>query len=260
MRRCSSPVQVGGRDLNADAVTLTMARQQFVEDRDLVGERHGEALEEGSGRRTQLLGQAGDEILVGLVDEPVLVAQGHRIGGAHADVAIGADDLLGGGENVGRRSRRATVEVLHGGDAALDHLEGGEQRVGIEIDIAQRDAAGEPEFQRVVGRAELQRRRADMVMRVDEARRDREVAPAGHGRVGIGRLQIGERPGRDDHPRLAGDACILQQDRVACGVEAGEERPAPDDLCGHAYSSSSRSRVSRLGLLSASRMSPPGMP
>ena len=117
-----------------------VAAEQLVEDGDLIVERHGEALKVGAHRRPQLVRQARDEILIGLVDEPVLVAQRHRIGGAHADVAIGGRSPSRPRRAPRRRPRRAAVQVLHRGDAARDHLERGEQRVGVEIDVAQRRA------------------------------------------------------------------------------------------------------------------------
>jgi len=74
-----------------------------------------------------------------------------------------------------RRRARAgptphAVQVVHGGDARLEHLEGRVERVEVWIDVARGYTAREPELQRVVGRAQLKRREADMMMTLHEAR------------------------------------------------------------------------------------------
>ena len=68
-----------------------------------------------------------------------------------------------------RVCRHPTVNVLHGGDPGRDHLEGGVERVEIEIEMRRSPAAWRTKFERHVGRTELNRRQADVVVAVDEA-------------------------------------------------------------------------------------------
>ena len=76
------------------------------------------------------------------------------------------------------------MQVLHGGDAARDHLERRDRACRAQIDVAQRQPAREPELERMVGRAELERRQADMMMGVDEARRHDQAGAARNRRAG----------------------------------------------------------------------------
>jgi hypothetical protein len=107
--------------------------------------------------RPQLGRQARGELLVIPIDEAVLVAQGEGIGDAHADVLVGADHLAGAGFDRGEVARHPAVQVLHGGDARGDHLEGGIERVEVEIDPPRHQPRHEPQLERHVGRAELHR-------------------------------------------------------------------------------------------------------
>ena len=86
------PVQVGGRDLNLDAVIIAGRCHQCFKDVDLIAERNCEALEIGLHLGPQALRQRGREHSVIFIDQPVLVTQGHRIRGAHASLAIGIHD------------------------------------------------------------------------------------------------------------------------------------------------------------------------
>jgi hypothetical protein len=64
------------------------------------------------------------------------------------------------------------VQVLDGGDAGFEHLKSGIERIEIRIDTPRRHAAGEPEFERIVGRAELEGRQTHMMVAIDQARHD----------------------------------------------------------------------------------------
>ena len=119
--------------------------------------------------RTHLGRQACRELLVILVDEPVLIAQREGIRHPHADVLVGPDQLASTGLDRSEPARKPAVQVLHGGDSGRDHLERGVERVEIEIEIAGHQARGEPQFERHVGRTELDRRQADVVVAIDEA-------------------------------------------------------------------------------------------
>ena len=100
--------------------------------------------------RLQIGRQARGEFLVALIDEPVLVAEREGVGDAHADVLVGADHFAGSGRDRLQAARQPTVQMLHGGDAGGDHLEGGIERVEIEIDSPHYQPGREPQFERHV--------------------------------------------------------------------------------------------------------------
>jgi len=58
------------------------------------------------------------------------------------------------------------MQMLHGGDARGDHLEGRIERVEIEIDPPHHQPRREPQLERHVRRAELHRGQPDMVVGV----------------------------------------------------------------------------------------------
>ena len=166
---------------------------QIVEDRDLVDKRHREAREIPAHVRLQLGRQPRDEIAIGAVNEPVLVAQRGGVRGAHADIAIGTDHRMRRREHLSRRSRHAAVEVLHRGHAARNHLERGIERIEIEIHIAKPEPAGEPQLERMVGRAELERRQSDMVVGVDQSGDHNTAGAADEASVRVHPPQLRER-------------------------------------------------------------------
>src|SRR5476649_2162111 len=199
-----------------------------------VVEAHLEAVVPALHRALQLLGQAFNELLVGLVDEAVLVAHGVAVADAHADVLVGADGLARALLDVGQRARHPALDMLHRGDARADHLERRVERVEIEIEVADHHAGDEPEFERHVGRAELDRRQADMVMAVDEARQKDLLARADHRHGGM--LAVKIVVGAD-----GGDDAVLLQHRTVLDLVpgetvfgAGDGGAAADETGGHA--------------------------
>jgi hypothetical protein len=42
------------------------------------------------------------------------------------------------------------MQVLHGGDARADHLEGRVERIQVQVDVARHHARGEPQLERLV--------------------------------------------------------------------------------------------------------------
>jgi hypothetical protein len=86
------------------------------------------------------------------------------------------------------------VQVLDGRDPRLEHLEGGVERVEVRIDVPGRHTAREPQFERMIGRAELQGREADVVMAVDEAGHDHVLGRAQHLVGTVAGLELSVRP------------------------------------------------------------------
>jgi hypothetical protein len=68
----------------------------------------------------------------------------------HADVFVGADHVVGPGFDRGQVARKPAVQVLHGGDAGGDHLEGGIKSIEIEIDPPRYEPGHEPQLERHV--------------------------------------------------------------------------------------------------------------
>jgi hypothetical protein len=217
-RGVGEPVEVGGRDLDGGQRCVGPASAQRMEHADLLGEGQGEAFQVGGGRGAQRGGQGCDEFLVGGVDHPVLVAQGEGVARPHPDLGIGAEDRLGPRQNGLGIARRAAVEMLHGGDARGDHLEGRIERVEPRVDVAHRQPLGEPQLQRLVPRAELEGRQADMVVGVDETGDRHAPPPPDLARRG---MRAAERVGWADR----GDGLALDQEsRVGPDLRAGPLR------------------------------------
>ena len=162
-------MQVRRRQLNLHALLVVMLGVEMLEQCDRILARQLKAIKMLCEHWTHVGGDTVEELLVRLVDEMVLIAQRKAIGDAHADVFVRADDRFRALLNLRELARHPTVNVLHGGDAGRDHLERGVERVEIEIEIAGHQARGEPQFERHVGRAELDRRQADVVVAIDEA-------------------------------------------------------------------------------------------
>jgi hypothetical protein len=137
-------VQVGGRELNGDALAAAGLLREAVEEPEILLQRDRLTLENRADLLSEARRQASDEILVGLVDKPVLVADAERIGDAHPDRLIRAQHRAGGGVDALGRAGHPAVQVLHRRDPRLDHLEGGVQGVEVGIDVARRNPAGEP--------------------------------------------------------------------------------------------------------------------
>ena len=144
-------MEVGRRQLDLDPLLVVVLGMEMLEQRAVIGQAQPEAREMALQCRPQLSRQARGEFLVVLIDEPVLVAQCEGIGDAHADVFVGADHLAGAGLDRGQVARQPAVQMLHGGDARGDHLEGGIERVEIEIDPPHHQPGHEPQLERHVG-------------------------------------------------------------------------------------------------------------
>src|SRR6516162_7678034 len=71
------PMEIGRSELHLDSARIAVAAVKPFEQRDVVIERQLKTLEPSLRRAAQVGRQAGDELLVPLVDQPVLVA--HRI-------------------------------------------------------------------------------------------------------------------------------------------------------------------------------------
>ena len=234
-RLVGAPVQVGRGELDLHPALVVVLRMEALEHVHRVVEAHLEAVEPALHGALQLLGQAAHELLVGLVDEPVLVAHGVAVADAHADILVGADGLAGALLDVAEHARHPALDVLHRGDARADHLEGRVERVEIEVEVADHHAGDEPELQRHVGRAELHRRQADMVMAVDEARQQDLLAAAddGDGRVLSMQVVVGA-DGRDDAVLLQHGA-VLDLVPGEAVLYAGDGGAAADETGGQCF-------------------------
>ncbi len=194
--------------------------------------------------RPHLHRQAFREDRVVLIDEPVLVPEREGIRSPHAYLAVGADDLPAGGQHVLDAAGRAAVEMLNGGDAARDHLEGGEERVEPQVHVAERQTRGEPELQRMVRRAELERRQAHMVVRVDQAGDDHLAPAADEARIRMPPPHIRGRSDGGDHAVDDQKRRVVVDDRRAFRVEALDDAIALDQrdrACGHRLNPCGRS-------------------
>ena len=150
-----TPVQVGRRKLDAGQALAPVLLRQLVEQGQEVGEWHGLRLQVGQQLGTERLRQLLAELLIRLVDQPVLLPDGVAVGRPHAEVAVGVQHLAGGAVDSAVAAGHPAVDVLDGGDARRDHLEGGIERVEVQVDLARRHPSGEPKLQRIIGRAEL---------------------------------------------------------------------------------------------------------
>ena len=232
-RLVGAPVQVGRGELDLHPALVVMLRMEALEHVHRVVEAHLEAVEPALHGALQLLRQTCHELLVGLVDQAVLVAHGVAVADAHADILVGADGLGGALLDVGEHTRHPALDVLHRGDARADHLEGRIERVEIEVEVADHHAGDEPELQRHVGRAELHRREADMVVAVDEARQQDLLAGAddGDGRVLAMQVVVGA-DGCDDAVLLQHGA-VLDLVPGEAVLYAGDGGAAADEGGGH---------------------------
>ena len=134
------------------------------------------------------------------------------------------------------------MNVLDGRDARGDHLEGRIERVEIEVEVARDEARREPEFERHVGRAELDRRQADVMVAVDEAGQQRLGTIADNRNVGIGGAQLGERAYRDNrsvplkHRAVVDLLATMAIERPCDDMLAANDRrrhrlpPCPDEM------------------------------
>jgi len=154
---------VGRRQLNLDPLLMVVPGMKVFEQRDRVGRRHLKPGEEFTERGADLRRHAREEVLVGLVDEMVPVAQREAIGHPHADIFIGTDDVFRLRLDPRQVSRDPAVNVLRRGDPRGDHLKGRVERVEIRHPVARREARREPQLERHVGQAELHRRQTLLV-------------------------------------------------------------------------------------------------
>ncbi len=219
-----APMQIGRRELDLDALLLVVLRMKMLEEADRVLARELEAAIVLGEERPNIVGHALQELLVRLVDEMVLVAQGEAIRDPHADILVGADDPLRALLDLRQLARRPAMEVLDRGDAGRDHLEGGVERVEIDVEIAGHETRREPQLERHVGRAELDRRQPDMMVAVDEAGQQHLLAAADHRRVRVGAAQLREAADRGD------DAILLQYRAVIDLLAAMTIESARDEM------------------------------
>ena len=172
-RLVRAPMQVRRRELDLDALLVVMLGVEMLEQGDRILGRQLKAVEVLGQHRAHVGGDTFEELLVRFIDEMVLIAQREAIRDPHADVLVGADDRFRALLDLRELAGHPAVNVLHRGDAGRDHLERRIERVEVEIEIAGDEARGEPQFERHVGRAELDRRQADVMVAVDEARQQR---------------------------------------------------------------------------------------
>src|SRR5258706_3067228 len=93
----SAPVQIHRRELYANALLVRVAPMQCLKQREIVLERYGLRAQRLRDIGAKVRRQAFDELLVGLIDEPVLLPDAIRVRYAHSNVFVGPDDLVGPG-------------------------------------------------------------------------------------------------------------------------------------------------------------------
>src|SRR6516162_4412155 len=87
-------MEIGRSELHLDTARIAVAAVEPFEQRDVVIESQLKTLEPSLHRAAQLGRQAGDEVLVPLVDQPVLVTHRVRAGNSYPDILVGADRLV----------------------------------------------------------------------------------------------------------------------------------------------------------------------
>jgi hypothetical protein len=234
--RIGAPMEIGGRELDFDPFLVVMLGVELLEQRAVIGKRHLKAREVPLHCRTQLGRQACRELLVILVDEPVLIAQGEGIGHPHANVFVGTDHLTGPRLHRGEPAWEPAVQVLDGGDPGGDHLKSGIEGVEIKIDMPGHQPGHEPQLQRHVRRTVLQRGQADMMVTVDEPRQHHLAPRADHRGVGMLCRELGEGADlRDDAVALQYSAVIDLLPMTAIS-RFGDHGEAADDAGRHFFS------------------------
>jgi hypothetical protein len=87
-----APLLVRRRQLDSHALLAAMPGAQMLEQRDGLLRRHLKGRKILSQKRTNIVADAVEKLLVGLVDEMVLLAQRIAVGHPHANVFIGPDN------------------------------------------------------------------------------------------------------------------------------------------------------------------------
>ncbi len=119
--------------------------------------------------------------------------------------------------------------MLHRGDAGAHQLERGIERVEPPRHGARAHAVDQPELERQVRRAKLERRHADMMMRVDQAGKDHEIVAADDFRAGRRRRarEIRRPADRCDQPVLDQHRAVgYRHDRAVIADAADHAAPA----------------------------------
>src|SRR5271165_5205933 len=93
-RRVGAPMEIGRSELHLDPPRIAVPVVKPFEQRYVVIERQLKTLEPSVHRAAQLGRQAGDEVLVPPVDQPVLVAHRIRVANSYPDILVGADRLV----------------------------------------------------------------------------------------------------------------------------------------------------------------------
>ena len=200
-------MQIGRRQLDLHPAAVLMPPVQRLEHREEIVERELEPVVPPLHRPAQLRRQAGNEVRVRLIHQPVLIAHRERIRHPHPDILVRADHVLAPCLHFTQLARRPAMQMLHRGDPRRDHLERRIQRIEIRVDVPHHHARDEPQLQRHVRRAKLHRRQPDMVMPIDEARQQHLLARADHRYGRMPPRQVGERAD-------SSDGSVLLQDRA----------------------------------------------
>ena len=229
-RLIGAPVEVGGRQLDADPIgaVLPASLPEAPEEVELIVQRDRLPRQERGDAGREVRRQAPHELLVRLVREAVLVAEHVGVGDSHADVLVRLDDAVGDFPHPRGRRAPPAVDVLHGGDAGLEHLEGGVERVQVRIDGPRAKPAREPQLERQVRRPELERGEPDVVVGVHEAREHDVIGRSQHL---VRRVPLAEglvRPDVADDAVLLEDRGVFQHLRAVSADRAGDDVAASD--------------------------------
>ena len=229
-------MEVGRRQLDLDPLLVVVLGTELLEQRAVIGQIQPKAREMALQRRLQFGRQARGKFLVIVIDEPVLVAEGKGIGDAHADVLVGADHLAGAGRDRFQTARQPAVQMLHGGDAGGDHLEGGIERVEVEIDPPRHQPGHKPQLERHVGRSELHRGQPDMVVGVDKPGQHDLTAGAEDRELRIFCDEFGGGPDLGDDAVTLQYRAVFDLLPVAAVCRLGEDGAGSDNAGGHGFS------------------------
>ena len=222
-------MKVGRGQLDLGPRLLLMPREQRLEQVEIIFQRQLTAGEPITRRAPQLRGEADHEGLVGLIDEPVLVADREAIRYPHADIVIGPQHLLGSCFDLRQRARDPAVDVLHSRDAGPDHLEGRIERIEVEIEIARHHPGDEPQLQRHVGRSELKWRQPDMMVSVDEPRQHDLATASLHSRRWVSAREVVEGTNLLDHAVLLQHGTVVDRFGFATIDGPGDQGTGTDD-------------------------------
>ena len=233
-RPVGQPVQVGRRQRRAHVIgpRPLPPRLQAAEEVHLLGHRDlrgGEARARPFG---EIRRRPPQHLRVRRVAQHVAVADHPGESRPHPDVVIGVEHGVGGLVPDLPIRGKVGEDVVDAGGPALQHLDGREQGVEAQGQLAHGAEARQPQLQRREGHARHQRRQAEMVVAVGEAGHGDQAGTAEAGQPLAALRDLGRGPDLGDPAGLDADRGALVDDHRAGGVDAAQDVAGLDDQVG----------------------------